>query len=97
MGVRLGQPNIFEQDLDQNPANFQPLTPLSFLDWAARVYPDKTAVIHGPHRLTWRAFDDMCRRFASGLMRRGVSLGDTVSILATNTPPMFEAQGSPNN
>ena len=41
--------NIYEQGLDKNPANHKPLTPLSFLDWAARVFPNKTAVIHGPH------------------------------------------------
>ena len=57
-----GGNNIFEQDLDANSANFQPQTPLTFLDWAASVYPDKTAVIHGDNRFTYRQFAGRCRR-----------------------------------
>jgi len=83
--------NIFEQNLDKNPANYQPLTPLSYLDWAARVFPDKTAVIHGPYRTTWAEFDVRCRRLASALQKRGIGVGDTVSVMSPNAPAMLEA------
>ncbi|MDP4796858.1 MAG: acyl-CoA synthetase [Rhodospirillales bacterium] len=83
--------NIYEQSLDKNPANFQPLTPLSYLDWAARVFPAKTAVIHGPHRSTWAEFDVRCRRLASALQKRGIGVGDTVSVMSPNAPAMLEA------
>ena len=62
--------NIFERGLDKRPANFQPLSPVSFLDWAASVYPKKIAVIHGPHKITWRLFAERCRRLASALATR---------------------------
>ncbi len=83
--------NIYEQGLDKTPANYQPLTPLSYLDWAARVFPDKTAVIHGPHKYTWSQFDERCRRLASALQKRGVGVGDTVSVMSPNAPAMLEA------
>ncbi|MBL4690085.1 MAG: acyl-CoA synthetase [Rhodospirillales bacterium] len=82
---------IFETDLDANPANFQPQTPLTFLDWAASVYPDKTAVIHGDARYSYRQFGERCRRLASALQRRGIGPGDTVAVMAPNSPPMLEA------
>ena len=83
--------SIFETDLDANPANFQPQTPLMFLDWAASVYPDKTAVIHGEARYTYRQFHERCRRLASALQKRGLGPGDTVTVMAPNSPPMLEA------
>ena len=83
--------NIFDRDLDANPANFQPQTPLIFLDWAASVYPDKTAVIHGRSRYTYRQFQERCRRLASALQSRGVGPDDTVAVMAPNSPPMLEA------
>ncbi|MBO6521783.1 MAG: acyl-CoA synthetase [Rhodospirillales bacterium] len=83
--------NIYEQGLDKNEANFKPLTPLSYLDWAARVFPNKTAVIHGPHRFTWAEFDERCRRLASALQKRGIGIGDTVSVMSPNAPAMLEA------
>jgi fatty-acyl-CoA synthase len=83
--------NIYEQGLDKTQANFQPLTPLSYLDWAARVFPHKTAVIHGPHRTTWAEFDERCRRLASALQKRGIGVGDTVSVMSPNAPAMLEA------
>jgi fatty-acyl-CoA synthase len=86
-----GGNNIFEQDLDANSANFQPQTPLTFLDWAASVYPDKTAVIHGDNRFTYRQFAQRSRRLASALVKRGLGLGDTVAVMAPNSPPMLEA------
>lgn len=83
--------NIYERGLDKTPANYQPLTPLSYLDWAARVFPDKTAVIHGPHKFTWSEFDVRCRRLASALQKRGIGPGDTVSVMSPNAPAMLEA------
>jgi fatty-acyl-CoA synthase len=82
--------SIYTTDLDRNPANFQPLTPLSFLSRAAKVWPDRTAVIHGNLRLSYRAFEQRCRRLASGLQKRGIGKGDTVSVLFANTPAMLE-------
>ena len=83
--------NIFEQDLGKTPANYQPLTPLTYLDWAARVFPNKTAVVHGPARTTWAEFDARCRRLASALIKRGIGVGDTVSVMSPNAPAMLEA------
>ena len=83
--------NIFEQDLGKTPANYQPLTPLTYLDWAARVFPNKTAVVHGPARTTWAEFDALCRRLASALIKRGIGVGDTVSVMSPNAPAMLEA------
>ncbi len=85
------EPNIYDRDLDRNPANHQALTPLTFLDWSASVYPDKTAVIHGDARYTYREFDARCRRLASALSRRGVGRGDTVAVMAPNVPALLEA------
>ena len=86
-----GRKNIFELGLDPTPANFQPQTPLTFLDWAASVYPDKAAVIHGDKSFTYRQFAERCRRLASALTKRGIGLGDTVAVMAPNSPPMVEA------
>ncbi|MEZ7864825.1 MAG: acyl-CoA synthetase [Rhodospirillales bacterium] len=83
--------NIYTQDLDKTQANFQPQTPLSYLDWAASVYPNKTAVIHGDKTYTYTEFRDRCVRLASALHRRGVGLGDTVSFMSPNGPAMLEA------
>ena len=83
--------NIYERDLGKTAANFQPLTPLSYLDWAARVFPNKTAVINGPHTCTWAEFDVRCRCLASALAKRGIGLGDTVSVMSPNAPAMLEA------
>ena len=77
--------------LDKNPANYVPLSPLSFLRRAADVYPDRVAVIHGHHRHNWRETYLRCRRLASALQRRGVGAGDTVAVMAPNIPAVFEA------
>jgi fatty-acyl-CoA synthase len=82
---------IYERDLDRNPANYAPLTPISFLVRAAAVYPDKTAVIHGDRRITYRELQARCSRLAGALARHGVGLGDTVAIMAPNVPEMLEA------
>jgi len=83
--------NPYNLGLDKNPANYVPLSPLSFLRRAAEVYPDRPAVIHGKHRQTWRETYLRCRRFASALRRRAVGPGDTVAVIAPNIPAMFEA------
>jgi fatty-acyl-CoA synthase len=83
--------SIYELGLDRNEANHRPLTPLSFLDRAADVYPDRVAVIHGPLRRTWGEVRARCRRLASALRARGIGRGDTVAALLPNTPPMVEA------
>src|ERR1051325_8472670 len=83
--------NAYDIDLDRNPANFQPLTPLPFRERAAAVYPKHTAIIHGPLRRSYAEFYARARRLASALARHGVKRGDTVSVMLANTPPMLEA------
>ncbi len=80
----------YETDLDRSPANYAPLTPLSFIERAAYVYPDRPSVVHGARRYTWKETYARCRRLASALERRGIGLGDTVAVMAANTPEMFE-------
>jgi fatty-acyl-CoA synthase len=81
----------YDTDLDRSPANFQPLTPLGFLERAAAVFPDHTAIIHGPLRRSYAEFYARARRLASALARHGIKRGDTVSVLLANTPAMLEA------
>ena len=80
----------YTNDLDKNPANFQPLTPLSFLERAALVYPDHIAIIHGPLRRTYRDFYARSKKLASALAKRGIGKGDTVAVMLANTPAMLE-------
>ena len=82
--------NPYAQNLDKCAANFQPLTPLIFLERAAAVYPSRTAVIHGNQRVTYGEFYARTRRLASALAARGIGTGDTVSVMLANTPPMLE-------
>ena len=84
-------PNFYEIDLDKNPANHQPLTPLTFLARAAMVFPDHTAIIHGTAKTNYRDFYARARRLGSALAKRGLGKGDTVSVMLANTPPMLEA------
>jgi fatty-acyl-CoA synthase len=81
----------YERDLDKNPANYAPLTPLSFIERSAYVYPERLAVVHGKERYTWKETYARCRRLASALAKRGVGKGDTVAVMLPNTPPMYEA------
>ena len=81
----------YDTDLDRNPANFQPLTPLSFLARAGEVYPDATAIVHGARSWNYRQFYARARQLASALSRRGIKRGDTVSVMLANTPAMIEA------
>ena len=80
----------YDIDLDRNPANFQPLTPLSFLERSAAVFPDHTAIIHGALRRSYADFYARSRRLASSLTKRGITRGDAVSALLANTPAMLE-------
>ena len=81
----------YDIDLERNAANFQPLTPLTFLERAAAVYPDQTAIVHGARSWNYRQFYARARQLASALARRGVKRGDTVSVMLANTPAMVEA------
>lgn len=83
--------NIFEHGLDRNSANYVPLSPLTFIERAASVYPNKTAIIHGELRRTWHDTYARCRRLAGALAARGIGTGDTVAVMLPNTPPMVEA------
>ena len=83
--------HIFDQDLPRNEANFTPLSPLSFIERTAEVYPQRLAVIHGDLRRNWSELYERCRRLASALARNGVGKGDTVAVMLPNTPPMVEA------
>jgi len=83
--------SIYERDLDRVAANYNALTPISFLERSASVYPDKTAVIHGDTEFTYGQFYERCRRLASALSRRGIGRGDTVSVMAPNVPALLEA------
>jgi fatty-acyl-CoA synthase len=82
--------SIYDTDLPKCPANYQPLTPLSFLQRSAQVYPDRIAIIHGKARVTYRDFYARARKLASALKKAGVKKGDTVSVLLANTPAMLE-------
>ena len=84
-------PNIFDQALPRNEANFAPLSPLSFIERTAEVYPDRLAVVHGDLRHSWGELFERCRQLASALEKHGVKKGDTVAVMLPNTPPMIEA------
>jgi len=83
--------NIYEQDLDRNPANFAPLTPLSFIERAASVYPQQASIIHGETCYTWSETYARSCRLASALLKMGIGKGDTVAFMGANTPETFEA------
>src|SRR5499427_2863465 len=80
----------YDIDLDRNPVNYRPLTPLGFLERAAAVFPDRTAIIHGKLRRSYAEFYMQVRRLASALAQRGIARGDTVSAVLPNTPAMLE-------
>jgi fatty-acyl-CoA synthase len=83
--------NPFETDLGRNDANYTPLTPLGLIQRAAAVYPDHPSVVHGDRRYTWAETYARCRRLASALAARGIGVGDTVAVMAANTPEIYEA------
>jgi fatty-acyl-CoA synthase len=80
--------NPYEIDLAKNPANHQPLTPLTFLQRAAMVYPDHVAIVHGAQRVSYGDFWRRSVQLASALSQRGIGKGDTVSVMLSNTPAM---------
>ena len=86
--------NHYETNLDKNDANYVPLTPLSFLERAKDIYPNYEAVIYESRKYTWSEVYKRCVKFASALDKIGIKTGDTVSVLAFNTPEIFEAHYS---
>ncbi|MBI29243.1 MAG: acyl-CoA synthetase [Pelagibacteraceae bacterium] len=84
----------FDQNLDKNSSNFIPLSPITFLERVKDVYPDYESVIYGKRTYTWKQTYERCTRFASALEKQGIGVSDTVSILAANTPELFEAHYS---
>ena len=82
--------SAYDKDLDRNAANFQPLTPLGFLERSASVFPDRLAIVHGAIRRDYKTFYARARRLASALAAKGVGKGDTVSVMLANTPAMAE-------
>ncbi|MBK8906653.1 MAG: acyl-CoA synthetase [Rhodospirillales bacterium] len=83
--------NAYEQDLDRRLANFAALTPLGLIERAAAVYPDRPAVVHGDRSYVWSETYARCRRLASALAQHGIGVGDTVAVMAANTPELYEA------
>ncbi|WP_144631941.1 acyl-CoA synthetase [Bordetella genomosp. 13] len=84
-------PQALKEELARNAANHVPLTPLGFIERAARVYPDHPALVHGAHQQSWSQTYERCCRMAAALVDDGVATGDTVAILAPNTPALYEA------
>ncbi|WP_274627461.1 acyl-CoA synthetase [Arvimicrobium flavum] len=83
--------NPYEENLDKNAANYQPLTPLTYLERAAKTFPDQVAIIHGSSHVSYRDFWRRSLKLASALATRGIGKGDTVTVMLSNTPPMLEA------
>jgi fatty-acyl-CoA synthase len=83
--------NPYSQDLDRNDANYAPLTPVSFIARTAYIWPERTAVVHGSLRYTWKETYERSRRLASALAGVGIGHGDTVAAMLANTPEMIEA------
>ena len=83
--------SIFDTNLQQQEANFEPLSPVSFLRRAAQVAPTHTAIVHGDRRYTYAQFYERSCRLASALSKRGIGQGDCVAIMGANTPEMLEA------
>ena len=80
--------------LQPNGANFVALTPLSFLQRTADIYPQRESLIYNQRRYTWAQTRNRCTRIASSLAARGIGKNDTVSLFAFNTPEMFESHFS---
>jgi len=86
--------NIYNIGVEKTPANYLPITPLSLMDRSAKVYPDRLAVVYEGVRRTWGETYARCLKMASALSKRGYGKGDTISIMATNIPEMFESHFS---
>ena len=83
--------SIFDQDLPRTEANYAALSPLSFIERTAEVYPHRLAVVYGDLRRNWAELFMRCRQLASALQQHGIGKGDTVAVMLPNTPPMVEA------
>ena len=83
--------SMYDTDLPRTPANYAPMTPLTFIQRSAEVYPNYLAVVHGDLRQNWSQTYARCRQLASGLQKRGIGKNDTVAVMLPNTPPMVEA------
>jgi fatty-acyl-CoA synthase len=86
--------NDYDKNLDKNKANFVPLTPISFIERTKDIYPDYEALVYKKRSYTWKQDYERSVKFASALEKHGIKLGDTVSIMAANTPELFEAHYS---
>ena len=86
--------SLYDKNLNKNDANFVPLTPLSFLERAKDIYPNYEALVYETRSYTWTDVHKRCIKFASALEKIGISKGDTVSVMAFNTPEIFEAHYS---
>ncbi len=84
--------DAYTQNLDKNAANYQPLTPLSFLARAASIFPDYPAIVHGTQTFTYAEFCARARRLGSALAKLGIGKNDTVSVMLPNVPPMLDAK-----
>ena len=87
----MGHNDMYNTGLEKNPGNFAALSPLSFIAWAAEVYPEHKAVVYGDSEASWAQTYLRCRRLASALTQLGIGQDDTVAVMLPNTPPMFEA------
>ncbi len=83
--------NIYSQNLEKNAANYQQLTPLTLFERSAAVYPNRTAIIHGKARYSYKQYYERCCQLASALQAKGIGVGDTVTVMLSNTPAMLEA------
>ena len=83
--------NIYDMHLDKNAANYEPLSPLSFIKRTAMVYPDRPSVIHGDRTYTWKETYERSVKLASALTKLGIEKGDTVAVMGNNTPETYEA------
>ncbi len=84
----------FDTNLDKNSANFVPLSPLSFITRVKDIYPNYASLVYGKRSYTWLETYNRCTKFASALVKKGIAKGSTVSIIAANTPELFEAHYS---
>ncbi len=87
--------SIYDIDLDQGSANYTPLSPLSFLRRTAYVYPDHPSIIHGARRYNWAETYARCKKLGSALKKRGIRKNDTVAVMGSNTPEMYECAFGP--
>lgn len=88
--MRKASGNIFEQHLERKQANYAVLSPLTFIERTATVFPEHPGVIYGELQRSWGQTYERVRRLASALRTRGVKRGDTVAVMLANTPEMLE-------